>query len=100
MTSSRFKPANPYLHTEANERMAKLSSNGKWLATVNGGGKPVWSRDGKELYFIGADQKMMAAAVKGGDQLRRACQSPYLARRSRPLPQTVVISMLARMVAS
>jgi hypothetical protein len=35
MTPSRFKPANPYLHTEANERIAKLSSNGKWLAYMS-----------------------------------------------------------------
>jgi hypothetical protein len=25
---------------------------------------PVWSRDGKELYFISADQKMMTAGIK------------------------------------
>jgi hypothetical protein len=28
-------------------------------------GYPVWSRDGRELYFIGADRKLMAAEVKG-----------------------------------
>jgi hypothetical protein len=26
----------------------------------------VWSRDGKELFFISADQKMMAVEIKGG----------------------------------
>jgi hypothetical protein len=25
----------------------------------------VWSRDGRELYFIGADRKLMAVEVKG-----------------------------------
>jgi len=79
----------PYVHTEANERLGKVSPNGKWLAymsdetkrnevyvqtfpnpggkwqvSVNGGGKPVWSRDGKELFFISSDQKMMAVEVK------------------------------------
>jgi len=83
----------PYLQTEANERLARLSPNGKWLAymsneskrfevyvqtfptpgskwqvSINGGGKPVWSRDGKELYFVGAEQKIMAVEVKGGDR--------------------------------
>ena len=91
----------PYLHTEANERLAKLSPNGKWLAymsdesnrnevyirtfpnpsgkwqvSVNGGGKPVWSRDGKELFFIGADRKMMAAEVKDGDQFEAGLPKP------------------------
>jgi hypothetical protein len=34
--------------------------------STNGGDYPVWSRDGKELYFIGADGKMMAVEVKTG----------------------------------
>jgi hypothetical protein len=81
--------------TEFSERFAKLSPNGQWLAYVsdetrrdevyvvaftgaqsgpggkwqvstNGGSYPVWSRDGKELFFIGRDQKMMAVEVKNG----------------------------------
>ncbi|HYL37609.1 MAG TPA: protein kinase [Bryobacteraceae bacterium] len=85
----------PYLQTEFNELDAKLSPNGQWLAYVsdetrrnevyvqtfpNPGGKwqisttggtlPVWSRDGKELFFIGtaigATRKMMAVDVKVG----------------------------------
>ena len=80
----------PYLQTEFNERWAKLSPNGEWLAYVsdetkrnevyvqtfptpggkwqvstNGGDRPLWSRDGKELFFIGGDQKLMAVEVKG-----------------------------------
>ena len=83
----------PYLQTEFNELDAKLSPNGQWLAYVsdetrrnevyvqtfpNPGGKwqvsttggtlPVWSRDGKELFFIGtaigAARRMMAVDVK------------------------------------
>ena len=81
----------PLLHTEFNETNAKLSPSGKWLAYVsdetrrnevyvqtfpnpggkwqvstNGGDLPVWSRDGKELFFVGADQKMMTVEVKSG----------------------------------
>jgi hypothetical protein len=80
----------PYLDTEFNETNAKLSPNGQWLAFVsdesrlnevyvqtfpehggkwqistNGGNFPVWSRDGRELYLIGADNKMMAVEIKG-----------------------------------
>jgi Tol biopolymer transport system component len=84
----------PYLQTEFNERWAKLSPGGQWLAyssdetkrnevyvqtfpkpggkwqvSTNGGDRPVWSRDGKELYFISADGKLMAAEVRGGSNL-------------------------------
>jgi hypothetical protein len=80
-----------YLRTVAQEFLPKLSPNGRWLAYVSneqkrteifvqtfptpgdkwqisthGGLFPVWSRDGKELYFIGADQKLMAADLKDG----------------------------------
>jgi Tol biopolymer transport system component/predicted Ser/Thr protein kinase len=81
----------PYLQTDANEAAAKLSPNGQWLAyqsdeskrneiyvttfpqpggkwqiSTDGGSYPVWSRDGKELFYISADGKMMAVDVKSG----------------------------------
>ena len=80
----------PYLQTEFDETYAKLSPNGKWLAynsdetkqneiyvqtfpapggkwqvSINGGTRPVWSRDGKELYFFEGDRKLMAVQVNG-----------------------------------
>jgi serine/threonine protein kinase len=89
MTGDRKLSA--YLKTAAQEFLPKLSPNGRWLAYVsdeqkrteifvqtfptpgdkwqissNGGLFPVWSRDGKELYFIGADQKLMAVDMKDG----------------------------------
>jgi Tol biopolymer transport system component len=78
-----------YLHSEFKEQMAKLSPDGRWLAyfsneskrnevyvvsfpkpdgkwqiSTSGGIIPVWSRDGRELYFVSADNKMMAAEIK------------------------------------
>jgi Tol biopolymer transport system component len=80
----------PYVNTEFQEDSAKLSPNGqflayrsdeskrsevyvqtfpdhggKWQISTGGGNFPVWSRDGRELYFISADNKMMAVEVKG-----------------------------------
>jgi serine/threonine protein kinase len=39
---------------------------GKWSVSTSGGTRPAWSRDGKELYFITLDGKLMAADVKNG----------------------------------
>jgi Tol biopolymer transport system component len=39
---------------------------GKWTISLDGGDKPRWSRDGKELYYIATDGKMMAVPIKGG----------------------------------
>jgi serine/threonine protein kinase/Tol biopolymer transport system component len=36
----------------------------KWQISVNGGSQPIWRRDGQELFFVGADQRLMAASVK------------------------------------
>jgi hypothetical protein len=80
----------PYLNSEFQEVNAKLSPNGqflayrsdeskrnevyvqtfpehggKWQVSTGGGDFPVWSRDGRELYFISADNKMMGVDVKG-----------------------------------
>ena len=74
---SENEKAFKYLATEFNEGQAKLSPNGHWMAyssdetnryevyvqtfpqpggktriSTNGGGFPIWSRDGKELYFL------------------------------------------------
>ena len=80
----------PYINTEFREENAKLSPNGqflayrsdeskrnevyvqtfpehggKWQVSTGGGDLPVWSRDGRELYFISGDNKMMAVELKG-----------------------------------
>jgi serine/threonine protein kinase len=82
-----------YLNSQFNETDAKLSPDGHWLAfvsdkskrnqvyvtsfpkpgkdwpiSVNGGDRPIWSRNGKELYFISADQKMMVVDLKPGSK--------------------------------
>jgi dipeptidyl aminopeptidase/acylaminoacyl peptidase len=80
----------PYLNSESTESNARLSPDGQWIAYVSdesrrpevyvqtfpehdgkwhistsGGTFPVWRRDGRELYFISADRKLMAVEVKG-----------------------------------
>jgi hypothetical protein len=44
---------------------------GKWQISTSGTGVyPTWSRDGRELYFVSGDEKMMAVDLKtAGDKL-------------------------------
>jgi Tol biopolymer transport system component len=80
----------PYLQTPVNEGQGQFSPDGKWVAyasnesgkeevyiqsfpapgskrqvSANGGNSPRWRRDGKEIFFISTDRKMMAAPVRG-----------------------------------
>jgi serine/threonine protein kinase len=79
----------PVVQTEANEDVGKFSPDGRWVAyqsdesgklevyvqafpvsegkwqvSVKGGGAPQWSRDGKELYYISPERKLMAVDVR------------------------------------
>ena len=40
-----------------------------WQISTSGGSDPQWRRDGKELYYRGLDQKLMAVEIRGGDSL-------------------------------
>ena len=39
-------------------------NGGKWQITAQGGIEPKWRRDGRELYYLGLDGKLMAVQVK------------------------------------
>ena len=39
---------------------------GRWQVSNGGGGSPVWSPDGKELYFIDAANRLVAAEIGTG----------------------------------
>jgi serine/threonine protein kinase/Tol biopolymer transport system component len=78
-----------YLQTEAGERNARFSPDGRWVAycsdesgtlqiyvqtfptlggkqmiSSNGGYFLAWRRDGKELFYVSLDKKMMAVDIK------------------------------------
>ncbi len=80
----------PFLQTQFEERQGQFSPDGRWVAYVsdesgryevyvqsfpagggkrqisaNGGTEPRWRRDGKELFYLAADGKLMAVQVKG-----------------------------------
>jgi Tol biopolymer transport system component len=43
-----------------------LNGNGKWQVSSAGGQEPRWRQDGKELFYLSAEGKMMAVAVTTG----------------------------------
>jgi hypothetical protein len=40
-----------------------ISELGRWQISDRGGIEPEWRRDGRELFFIGADKQLMAVPV-------------------------------------
>ncbi len=88
----------PFLRTLSDESMGQLSPDNHWMAFVSdqsgrrevyvrpfplvpgewpvstaGGQAPRWSHDGNELFFVGADGKMMAVTVR-----RKRCSARNL----------------------
>jgi Tol biopolymer transport system component len=81
----------PFLHADFNESQGQFSPDGRWIAYVSdesgsqqvyvqsfptlggqrqisteGGTQPRWRRDGKELFYLAPDRKLMAVPVKTG----------------------------------
>jgi Tol biopolymer transport system component len=40
--------------------------SGKWQISSGGGAMPIWRQDGRELFFLASDGKLMAVGVKSG----------------------------------
>ena len=55
---------------------------GKWPMSTAGGDKPRWRRDGKELYYIAPDRKMMAVPVKLGPPFEPGVAVPLFETRT------------------
>jgi Tol biopolymer transport system component len=46
------------------------SGAGKWKISTTGGQFPRWRHDGRELFYLSPDRKLMVAAVKAGSGLQ------------------------------
>jgi serine/threonine protein kinase len=69
--NAQFSPDGRWVAYQSNESGRSeiyvqpfLGPGGKWQVSTNGGIEPRWSRDGKELFFIAPDAKLMAAPIK------------------------------------
>jgi len=69
---ARFSPDERwivYVSNESGKREIYVrgfpDSGGKWQISNNGGTQPHWRRDGKELFYLSPDKKLMAVEVNG-----------------------------------
>jgi Tol biopolymer transport system component len=86
----------PFIQAPLRQEFGRMSPDGRWLAyrstesgrdeiyvvpfpgpgdkvqvSTNGGNFPRWRRDGKEIFYLGSNSRMMAAAVDGTGPLFR-----------------------------
>jgi serine/threonine-protein kinase len=95
------RQASPVLVTPFNDAYPALSPDGRWLAyssdesgrsevyvrpfpgggakvlvSANGGSEPVWSRNGRELYYRDGEPRLIAATVGPGTEFRVTGREP------------------------
>jgi len=59
---------------------------GKFQVSTSGGAMPVWRRDGKELFYVAADLRVMAVPVSTGATFEPGTPAPLFALRQRNDP--------------
>lgn len=69
---ARFSPDGKWIAYNSNESgtwqvyvQSFPASGGKWMISTDGGAQPQWRRDGKELFYISSNRKLMAVDVTG-----------------------------------
>ena len=92
--TARFSPDGRYVayrsrESGVNEIYVQTfpASGGKWLISTNGGVNPVWAHNGKELFFIALDGKLMSVSVGGGSTFEPGKPQPVfdtIAARTTP----------------
>jgi Tol biopolymer transport system component/predicted Ser/Thr protein kinase len=103
------KTSRPLIATSANESTAALSPDGRWIAyfsdesganeiyvqsfpagndrqqvSVGGGTQPRWRGDGRELFYVSSDRKVMSVDIHAGERLEAG--TPHALFQTRILP--------------
>jgi Tol biopolymer transport system component len=69
------------------------SGNGKWQVSNGGGQEPRWRGDGKELFYLSPEGKMMAAAVMTGASFEASSPAAlFQTHRRQPVSSQAVFS--------
>ncbi len=79
-TEATFSPTRPsprwiaYSSNETGQREVYVRDfpqlTRKWQVSSGGGWQPIWSRNGRELFYVSADGILMAAAIRPGTEFR------------------------------
>jgi dipeptidyl aminopeptidase/acylaminoacyl peptidase len=91
-TSARFSPDGAYLAYSSSETgrneiyLQRLASGERWQVSVDGGDVARWTRGGRELMFLGADNRLRSVAVTLGDAVTLG--PPLLPPDAKPMPVT------------
>jgi hypothetical protein len=67
----------------------------KWEISTQGGDHPIWRSDGKELFYIATDRKLMAVPMNGNSPDLGARRSEALFDTRTPFPETVPYAVTA-----
>ena len=95
------KLARPILRGVANEQHGRLSPDGRWIAytsdesgrfeiyvrqfppsdavwkvSADGGMQPEWRRDGRELFYVTLNRRLVALPLKNGERLQLGAAQP------------------------
>jgi Tol biopolymer transport system component/predicted Ser/Thr protein kinase len=104
----------PYLQSPSSERQGQFSPDGRWVAYISdensptqfqiyvqsfpvgagkfqistgpGGTQPRWRRDGKELFYVASDGKLMSVEVKTAPRFEAGTPKALFDLRSMPIP--------------
>jgi Tol biopolymer transport system component len=60
-------------------------TQGKWQISTQGGSEPRWSPNGRELYYVAADQKLVAVPIDTGDPFTPGVPVPLFNMRIDPV---------------
>jgi Tol biopolymer transport system component len=70
---ARFSPDGRWIAYTSNESgrfevyvIPSSIRGGKWQISISGGDKPVWRRDGKELFYLTSDSNLMSVSISLG----------------------------------
>ena len=94
-TTGRFSPDGRWIAYRSDDQgrpevfvQTFPASGGKWQISTSGGMQPWWRSDGKELYYISNDDKLMGVEVKpGGSFEATAPRALFISRqRGRSVP--------------
>jgi Tol biopolymer transport system component len=87
-THAQFSPDGHWIVYVSNESQRSEvyvqsfpSSGGKWQISVGGGDQPQWRRDGKEIFYLAPNRKLMAVSVTTGTSFQQGAPVPLVQTR-------------------